>query len=92
MLYWFAVMWVALASSRGCGKVCSRSFKGNTGMWGGWTGGGAGIAAGGHVASADMLRIGFTIIYIGYIQKRENILTHFKKLQSVQENSILFID
>ena len=70
MLYWFAVMWVALASSRGCGKVCSRSFKGNTGMWGGWTGG-AGIAAGGHVASADMLRIGFTIIYIGYIQKKK---------------------
>ena len=60
-------------------------------MGGGWTGG-AGIAAGGHVASADMLRIGFTIIYIGYIQKRKNILTHYKKPQAVQENGILFID
>ena len=49
MLYWFAVMGVGLASSRGCGKVCSRSFKGNTGMWGGWTGG-AGIAAGAQCA------------------------------------------
>ena len=62
MLYWFAVMWVGLASSRGCGKVCSRSFKDSTGM--GEAGlGGVGIAAGGHVASADMLRTGFTIIH-----------------------------
>ena len=54
--------------------------------------GGAGIAAGGHMASADMFRIGFTIIYIGYIQKRKNMLTHYKKPQAVQENGILFID
>ena len=54
MLYWFAVMWVALASSRGCGKVCSRSFKGNTGMRVGWARGGN--AAGGHVASTDKLK------------------------------------
>ena len=65
MLYWFAVMWVGLASSRGCGKVCSRSFKDNTGMRVGWTRGGN--AAGGHVASTDKLRIESSIIYIGYI-------------------------
>ena len=49
-----------------------------TWVWGEAGLGGAGIAPGGHVAQANMLRIGFTIIYICYIQKRKNILTHYK--------------
>ena len=87
MLYWFAVMWVGLASSRGCGKVCSRSFKGNTGLGVGWIRG-MGIAAGSHVASADMLRIGFTIIHRLHNIYKSNMLTHYIKPQAVQENSI----
>ena len=63
-----------------------------TWVWGEAGLGGAGIAPGGHMASANMLRIAFTIIYICYIQKRKTILTHYKKLQSVQENGIWFLD